>query len=373
MKRWVILTFWAAMPFASRAQADNFFSVDNRAAHFPAAVTGSTVELATYIRHNFNSDGARIRAAYRWVTSNIRYDKDSMLYINWSKENDDKIAATLRRRKGVCDNFASVFTDLLLKMNIPAFVVNGSCRTSTGILSQPHSWAAVKMKEDWLLCDPTWDIGYTNSTRYFLIQPAVFIETHWPFDPLWQLLPHPFSYIEFENGMSYPDADKPQLSISDSVNAFMVLDNLQQLESSARRMRAAGTAREAQKNWYGYNQMNIAIVHGERNMLLYNTAVQELNKASKLYNNFAAYRNNMFLPSRPDEEISEMLRPVIEIIYAAKQKATTIASSKENFQYDTGGLVEKLNALEKKAEDQVQFLRRYVATVATERQKLFYR
>jgi hypothetical protein len=372
MKRWVILTSWIAMSSASWAQEDNFFAVDNRALSFPSAVTNSTAELANHIYNNFRTDETRARAAYRWVTANIRYDKDSMLYINWSKEYDDKIAATLRRKKGVCDNFASVFTDLLLKMNIPAFVVNGNCRTGGGILAQPHSWAAVKMKEQWLLCDPTWDIGYSNSTRYFLIEPEVFIESHWPFDPLWQLLPYKMGYAEFEKGLSYRHENEPQLNILDSVNAFMSLDKLQQMESAARRMKTSGAAMEAQKNWYGYNQMNIAIAYGEKNMQLYNDAVQELNKASKFFNNFAAYRNDMFVPARPDDEIKKMLQPVKELIQGAKKKAMTIASSKENFQYDPGDLVQKLNALDKKVEDQLQFLQRYIATGPAERQKLFY-
>jgi hypothetical protein len=68
----------------------------------------------------------------------------------------------------------------------------------------------------------------------------------------------------------------------------------------------------------------------------------------------------------------KILQPVIDLIQAARQKATIIASSKENFQYDTGSLVERINALNKKVEEQVGCLTRYVSVNAAEREKLFY-
>ncbi len=373
MKRLVFLMLLIAIHPVVNAQATNLSSVDRRAGRFPDTVTTSVEDIANYIRANFNDEESRIRAAYRWVTANLRYDKDSMLSINWSKENDEKIAATLRRKKGVCDNFASLFTAIVVKMNIPSYVVNGHCKTTGSVATQAHSWSAVQLKDNWTFCDPTWDIDYANAPRYFLIPGEEFIYTHWPFDPLWQLIPYTVSYAEFERGIFYEGKNKNVINVSDSVKAFAALDPLQQMESSARRMKVAGAERAAHKNWYAYNQMNIAIIHGERNMQLYNAAVEDMNQASKLFNQYAAYRNNLFQPLRPDDELKKILQPVKDLIQAAWQKATTIASSKENFQYDTSGLVEKINALNKKVEDQVGFLARYVSANATEREKLFYR
>jgi hypothetical protein len=372
MKRLVFYLLFIAVHPVTNAQAINSSFVDGRASRFPDAVTSSVESMADYIRAHFNDDESRIRAAYRWVTSNISYDKDSMLSINWSKENDEKIAATLRRKKGVCDNFASLFTAILVKMNIPSYVVNGHCKTTGSVATQAHSWSAVQLKNRWTLCDPTWDIDYASAPKYFLIPGEEFIYTHWPFDPLWQLIPYTVSYAEFERGTIYGDKNKTFINVIDSVKAFAALDPLQQMESSARRMKASGAERAAHKNWYAYNQMNIAIVHGERNMQLYNAAVQDMNQATKIFNQYAAYRNKLFQPVRPDEEIKNILQPVIELIQSAKQKAATIASSKENFQYDTGGLVERINSLNKKVEEQVGFLTRYVSVNAAEREKLFY-
>ena len=373
MKYWLTAFALLAASAILKAQDRNTSYVDARATHFPSSATSSTYDMARHIQQHFKEDDEKIRAAYRWITANIRYDEDSMLAINWSKENDEKIAATMRRKKGVCDNFASAFTDILLKMNINSFVVNGLCNTAGSILKQAHSWNAVQLKNKWYLCDPTWDISYTNSPRYFLISPGEFIGSHWPFDPLWQLLPYPVSYIEFERRFTGSEKNKEYFNVADSVNAFIALDNLQQLEASARRMKTNGAGKETLKNWYAYNQMNIAIIYGEKDMQLYNAAVSDLNKASTIFNNFVQYRNNSFIPAREDEEIQSMLQPAKDLILSARNKVGTMGLVKENFQYDTGELKQRLVALEKRLEEQKHFLNRYFAANTAEREKLFYR
>jgi hypothetical protein len=367
----VVLLFTASS--ALKAQDRNTYYVDARATYFPASATSSTLEMAKYIGDHFQADDEKVRAAYRWITANIRYDKDSMLAINWSKENDEKIAATMRRKKGVCDNFASAFTDILLKMHINSFVVNGLCNTAGSVLKQAHSWSAVQLDNKWYLCDPTWDIAYATNPRYFLATPDEFIASHWPFDPLWQLLPYPISFTEFEKGFTSSSKNKGYFNVADSVKTFLALDNLQQMEASARRMKTNGDERETLKNWYAYNQMNIAIVYGEKDMQLYNAAVADLNKATTLFNNFVQYRNNFFLPARRDDEIQAMLQPVKDLIISAEKKTETMGLINENFQYDTGDLKDRLASLSKKTDEQKHFLNRYFATNTAEREKLFYK
>src|SRR4249919_1080154 len=93
---------------------NEYAATDQKANHIPKGDTYSSDAIAAYIRSNFKTDREKIRAIYSWVISNLKYDTDSMYLINWSLYNDEKIAATLRRRKGVCENYASLFTDLAL-------------------------------------------------------------------------------------------------------------------------------------------------------------------------------------------------------------------------------------------------------------------
>ena len=66
-------------------------------------------------------------------------------------------------------------------------------------LGGSHAWNAVKLDGKWRLIDATWGAGYTNadcsrfkqrlSPSYFMVDPSWLIQTHFPDDPNWQLLP----------------------------------------------------------------------------------------------------------------------------------------------------------------------------------------
>ena len=89
--------------------------VDSRALSIPKADTYSANSIASFVQSNFKTDREKLRGIYTWVINNIRYDTDSMYPINWSMEHAEKISATLRRKRGVCDNYASVFTEIAVK------------------------------------------------------------------------------------------------------------------------------------------------------------------------------------------------------------------------------------------------------------------
>ena len=69
-----------------------------------------------------------------------------------------------------------------------------------------HAWCMVFIDNKWSLYDPTWDAGQSVSfnqpvnTIYFKVSPSVFIQSHMPFDPMFQLLNYPLTYKEFNNG-----------------------------------------------------------------------------------------------------------------------------------------------------------------------------
>ena len=340
--------------------------------HIPQAYTGSSSSLAGYIQKNFKLPSQQIHAAYRWVTSNIKYDKDSMLYINWSTDADEKIAATLRRKKGVCDNFASVFADLLVRMQIPAHTINGLTLQNGRAAKTAHSWVAVKEGSKWLLCDPTWDVNYYSSPIFFLISPREFINTHWPFDPMWQVSSNPISLKDFESGHSADAEQKKFENIDDSIQCFLALNNQQQQEATTRRMKTSEEQPGVLRSWYGYHNMNLAIIYGEQDMNLYNEAVANLNKANHHLNKFLTYRNNFFKPLKPDEEIKEMLEPVKPAIANAFKKIEGMGRVKENFQYDTVEIKQRLKNTEKKLEQQKDFLQRYLGAVSEQRKQAFY-
>jgi hypothetical protein len=372
MKRWLYCCLLVCCGNLLEAQDGNSYAwVDGRAKAIPSTETNSATSISSYINANFKTERERVRAIYTWVITNIRYDKDSMYPINWSLEHEEKIATTLRRRRGVCENFASLFSEIAAKSGFPSFVVSGNA-TEQGASRSGHSWSAVYLERQWYLCDPTWDYNYPDNTRYFLVSPAEFIGSHMPFDPLWQLLEHP---VSGQQAGQRPGSRKeqPGTTIADSALAFLQLDSLQRLEVSAQRIKQAGIENERQKNWLAYNQMKIAGIYGEKDMNLYNSAVADLNKANGIYNNFVEYRNNLFVPAKPDEQIRSLLDPIGRLISSANQKLEQIGKAVENFQYDTGDIKERLSRLSSRVRDQKEFLNRYLATAPLARERLFYK
>ena len=372
MKYALLFAILLSFCFMVNAQSTGDSYADSRAMNVPMINSYSTLQLATYINYQFTNDQQKTRAAYRWVTANISYDTDSMLAINWNQNNAEKIAATLRRKKGVCDNFASVFADILLKMNIPSYTVHGFTN-QFGLAGRAHSWTAVQQDNKWYLCDPTWDAGFINEPRFFLVSPHEFLATHWPFDPLWQLIPYPVTFPEFKKGLTAGTQKKEKYTLPDAINIFLSSDSLQQLEATTSRMRTNGLEQKQLHLWVEYNQMNIAIMYEENNRILYNAAVADANKANEFLNNFSHYRNEFFRPAKTDASLLAMLQPVHGFISEALKKVAAIGLKNNNFQYNTGLLRERLHALTKRLEENNLFLNLYLQAGTTEREKVFYK
>lgn len=336
--------------------------------YIPTAATFSSASIAQYVQANYTTNLQKLQAIYSWVTTNIRYSTDSMYNINWGPDPDLKVTAALRRKKGVCENFAAVFTDITLKCGIPSFVVTGY----TNFSKTGHSWSAVQLDNAWFLCDPTWDINAGYNGKYFLIPPDQFIETHMPFDPLWQLLPHPISQQQFDKGFSSQKKETVAWNIMDSVKAFLQLDSLHRFEAASARMKQAGLQNNTATIWHSYVDMKIAIAYGDKDMELYNAATADLNKAAGIFNNYVNYRNNQFMPIKPDAAISALLEPIPNLISSAFKKLDKLGEKIENVQYDAGMLKSRLSALSTKVLEQQKFLKKYLESSVADRGKLFY-
>ena len=333
-----------------------------RAQYIPDSVTWSAERFAGYLQQNHTGPTSQLRVLYNWIKSNIRYDKDSAMYFNWSVDHDTKIASTLRRRKGVCENFASVFADIANRLNIPSYVVHGYPSYADKNKDNSHSWVALQLNSDWYLCDPTWD-AQSPTEKYYLASPEAFIATHVPFDPVWQLLERPDHY-------KLPAGGK--INFKDSIHAFLQLDSLQQLLATERRIKNVVTPNTTVKNWESYNRMNVAIIAGERDSAYYNQAVEALNKASKNFNAFISYRNAGFVPAKNDAEIEAMLKAVKPSLEEATRQLNNMGKLAVNFQYDTEGIRHRITMLDKRVDEQMNFVSRYMATLPGERTKLFY-
>jgi hypothetical protein len=366
MKFLLILLCFICYVFTGYAQGVNEYVRIN----IPFSQTNSTSDIAAYIKKNFNTESEKVQAIYSWVTANMRYDKDSLHLAILSEDRDNKIMAALQKRKGVCEHFAAIFNDICIKSGIKSFVIEGYTKQLGSIDKSPHAWCTALVDNKWFLFDPTWDAGsWSNGlfsgnlrTEYFETPPSIFIQSHMPFDPMFQLLDYPVTYNEFTNGNIQANNRKQYFNYADSIAAYEKMDSLSQYSATASRMENNGSARKMVANRIGQLKMEIEIINQDKDVNLYNSAVTDYNEALAIFNNFLAYRNNQFIPAKTDSEIQAMFDGIEMFISSSNKKIKEVNNSKATLALNTSAIEQKLNDLSAHANEQHIFLKNYLSS-----------
>lgn len=197
--------------------------------------------LAIKITKNSTSNIEKVESIYRWVTSNIKYDIRQLKDFN-DFEYAQKASTVYRKKLAVCQGYANLLSALLSESDIINYVIMGEARTDNDDSLQRHSWNAILIDNKWHLVDATWDAGYIRnrtfvrrqSTDFFLQDPADFIKTHLPDDPIWQLLPSPISMQEFLD-KTYDIQTESNLESQNILNAYLNLPLEKRKINSAKR------------------------------------------------------------------------------------------------------------------------------------------
>jgi len=207
---------------------DGYEYVDSITLLIPASQTTTTTGIADYINAHFTTERDKIRAIFIWTADNISYDVPAMYNKNRDESDTGRVNKTLRKRKGVCENYAAVFNEIAEKCKIKCYVVTGYTRIYGVISTQGHAWCAALIDGNWYIIDPTWGSGYVNDDKYtrkidnswFLLQPQEAIQSHMPADPLWEFLHYPINNQQFYDNKTEPDGDKTYVSYTDSIAAY---------------------------------------------------------------------------------------------------------------------------------------------------------
>ena len=356
----------------AKAQGYDDSRVVRKALDIPKSLTNSTSDIAAYIKSNFNTDKEKARAIYSWVTANIRFSSDSANIINLGVNEEAKITVALRRRKGVCENYAAIFNDIALKSGLSSFVVSGYTKQNGFVDKTGHSWCVALIDKEWQLFDPTWDEGREMNPGYFMMSPAQFIETHIPYDPLWQLLNYPVTHRQFYSGV-YKMKNTPFFNYADSLNAYVVMDSLHKFQSCALRMQRDELNNKLVKDNYNSIKMNIETINQDKDVDLYNSSVADLNNATNILNNFIQYRNNKFTPEKEDPELDALLDGIDNNLHSALKKLDEIDRSQAVFTIGTDHVRDRISALSNRMKEQKEFLYRYTSTAKNLRQSLFFK
>ena len=187
----------------SPAEQEQVRRGDEVALKAPANAGGNTLSLAKYIGANTGTDLERVRALYRWITLNIRYDYEAYLS-GQSRLTNIQPDDVMKFRLTVCDGYARLFEAVGEHLGLAIFRIEGEVLTpgsrygpTTG-----HAWNSVRVGGEWTLMDSTWGAGYIGKKageydRYFMARPEMLIRSHYPSDPKWQMINPPVTLADF--------------------------------------------------------------------------------------------------------------------------------------------------------------------------------
>lgn len=207
----------------------NAFSVVDSFASAPIRFKlQSTKQLTKFLTDSLPSDLLKARAIYSYLAMHLSYDYES--YDNgWHLNGrlDEKnsrlrpegilLRAILIRKKGICSDFAQVFTEMCTYAGITSGKLHGWAKGSGWSDNQinnriNHAWNYIIVNQNTiLLIDSCWASCTKELDFYFASNPSHFIYSHFPEDSLFQLLDKPISkeqFIQLPIGHAYEFRNK---------------------------------------------------------------------------------------------------------------------------------------------------------------------
>lgn len=359
-------------------QANNYSAIDSKMAQIPQNLTYSTTDIARYISSNFASRPERLRAAYYWTAMNIEYDLANANNPLPGQKPEEKIAAPLQSRKGVCMHYAEVFRDIADKMDIEVLLIGGYSKVNGKVAALSHQWCASKVGGKWYLFDPTWGGGYAIndryvkrlSNKYFMAEPKSLIVSHMPFDYLWQFSEHPITNQEFYDGKT--EGVGAKFDFEGEIERYRQLSEIGKTEATVARIEKSGLKNSLVKERLDFERQKINNLKEYGSYLQIKDIIDNFNKANTLFNQFIDYRNNRFRPLVSDEELKNKIGQPYAILLQCESDAGQVENvSKENAA-NFNDLKKAISSAKKNMEEHLDFVNRYLSKSKAQRELMFY-
>ena len=221
----------------------------------------SVDDLADKINDDFNSKKDKAKAAYMWMAHHISYvikgmNKQSRVSFSYTSEAElvaqkrafrrELALQTLKRKKGVCEGYATLYKEVCSKLNIECEIVTGSSKTfiseiGDAKLPTNHSWNAINIDGKWRLVDVTWGAGTIDFSQmrfkknytaiFFDCEPNEFLLNHFPDKSQWQLVENEITLKDFGHQhqvfQAYWDANIKLISPQKGILEYKKGDSIQ--------------------------------------------------------------------------------------------------------------------------------------------------
>ena len=286
-----------------------FSSVDKIALEIPDSLTTSAKDIADHINSMSLSDKNKLRVVYTWIAKNIQYDTENMY--SFDQDSTGITNKTLITRKGICINYAELFNDITNKVGVKSHIVYGYTKQNGQVDYNPHSWCVSIIDSSRYVFDPTWGSGFIQNSKYvqktdyiyFKMSSKKAIETHMPFDPLWQLSNYPITNHEFCNKNTNRKNEKGLFNFIDSIKTYEKQSDIKRIIS--KRERIASNHINSFLIYTIIQQLDNQIenYYYENTVGKYNLALHSYKEGIYLLNRFIEHKNDHFLPNNGEFNI----------------------------------------------------------------------
>lgn len=353
--------------------------IDAKMTAIPVNSTTSIEAIAKYINANFKTESDKIRAVFYWTASNISYDVPGMYDVNFNETVPEKIAKTLKTKKGVCIDYAVVFNALSQKIGLESYIIEGYTKQNGRISNLAHAWTAVKIDKKWFVFDPTWGAGYVNNGKfskkinnsYFKVTPAAIIVSHIPFDYLWQFSNYPITNGEFYEGQIQINKAKKYFDFEKEIASYNAMSEEDQLFASAERIAKNGLKNAMILERYEGKKQQLTYLRQNTNIEKLNAIVNEMNQAVVLLNDFIYYRNNKFKPTFSDDEISSMIETPRAKLVKCQNDIYSVGPVGDKNASNVASIKASIGAALAQAEEHSLFVKNYLSKSKIVRKTMF--
>ena len=346
----------------------------------PESQKKSSKDIANYIKGKFSSEESQIKAAYYYVISTVSYDVNHEFTVNLVISDDEMVLKTIATKKGVCIHYAKFFKDIITQLGYNCQVISGYTKKDNILADQSHAWNAIKMKDgNWYVFDPTWDSGFKQngkfvrrlSSKYYKTKPLVMLQSHMPFDYMWQFLNYPISEQNFIEGNFQQDKNQQVFDYDETIKTFLTLSENEQLAGLKERMIQTGYKNKLAKERFEILKKQLEVYSLNANVKELNTITNKYNEGIKLLNDFIYYRNTQFRPLKEDKEILEMIQNPLDIFEECSDKVYKLGFVGQDNLYDLNKFKRGLIDIIEEAKKHKSFVKEYLTKSTKERKKMF--
>lgn len=361
----------------------NYDLIDAKMDKMPVEYNQSMDSIGNYIKSNFQTESDRIRAVFYWTANIMSYDADNMFEVKFDESLQDRVARAFKAQKGNCFDYSNIFNQLATSVGIKSVVVNGYTKwNKVKVDNLSHSWNAARIDNKWYLFDSTWGSGYVINgvftrrldDKHFKVDPELMINTHMPFDYLWQLREYPISNQEFMDGVYAGDDAKQKFDFVNEIARSESLPKVEQLLEVSQRIEKGGMRNQHISQAFVYAKTAWRNENEREKGNKYTEIINQFNKANRQLNDFIHYRNKQFQPIVPDQEIKRKIQePIDSLIICQKTLSDFEKEVSSANKPSVENLKKAISQTLDGAEEHLQFVNLYLTKPILVRKTMFYK